>query len=368
MRILIKQLIAAVLVHSGLLAALDLLARRFGAGKFGTVLMYHRVLKDPFDESHGTEAGISISTSSFEKHIAYLAGNYTVMSARDYIQRLRRNEPLPKKSVVITFDDGWLDNYTYAYPILKEYKVPATIFVCTDLAGTDRKFWFHEIGHAILTKKLSPAQLNQALSTVAANSPQETDRRYTISDTLSGSSLLGAFLTLVKSLKAEQIDLLVRELQAANGVAVVDSREIRSLMNWEEIISMAPELIEIGSHGKSHLLLTAISKEDVADELAESKQEIEAKTGRTVVSFAYPNGSYDDTICRLVGEAGYQGAFVAGYAQKDPVNLFTLPRIGFHEGTTAAGGGKFSRALFKIMLSPAIRALKRRIQRMRTAG
>lgn len=92
------------------------------------IMMYHHVA--------GTRAvrADTVSPQRFEWHMAYLRDNhFHVLSLDTLAQAIRQKKPLPARSVVITFDDGYEDNYTHAFPILKKYRFPATIFVSSDL-------------------------------------------------------------------------------------------------------------------------------------------------------------------------------------------------------------------------------------------
>ncbi len=100
------------------------------------ILMYHRVNDDlPPDE-------LVVSTRRFRAQMQYLAEHYDVIGIEDLVDLYSSNKfPVPskRKKVVITFDDGFLDNFENAYPILKEFRLPATIFLATGLIGTDKK-------------------------------------------------------------------------------------------------------------------------------------------------------------------------------------------------------------------------------------
>lgn len=88
-------------------------------------LLYHQI-------SDNSLSPYSVSPVDFEKQVAYLAQNYKVISLDKLLGYIRAKQKVPNNAVVITIDDGYQDNYTFAYPILKKYSIPATIFVCTE--------------------------------------------------------------------------------------------------------------------------------------------------------------------------------------------------------------------------------------------
>lgn len=97
------------------------------------VLNYHKI--------DYLQHALSLSPEEFDSQMAYLANNgYHTISPDQLMAHLNYGKRLPDKPVVITFDDGYLDNYTHAYPILKKYGFTATIFVVTGLIGTDERF------------------------------------------------------------------------------------------------------------------------------------------------------------------------------------------------------------------------------------
>jgi hypothetical protein len=112
-----------------------LIEGRMRKGYRTIIMMYHRVC--PLEDWLFTTCyGFSVTPNSFEKQVEYLTRNYDVISLSQLLEILQRGDIPPAKSVCFTFDDGYEDNYTYAYPILKRYGVPATFFLITDLMGT----------------------------------------------------------------------------------------------------------------------------------------------------------------------------------------------------------------------------------------
>lgn len=99
------------------------------------VLMYHRVLADE-EVSPDIKPGMYVTRETFERHLAYLAAHHDVVGLDDLHEWMHGRRQYRRIPCVITFDDGWLDNYTKAFPLLKKYRLPATIFLITDQIGT----------------------------------------------------------------------------------------------------------------------------------------------------------------------------------------------------------------------------------------
>lgn len=101
------------------------------------VLMYHKVNSNPLTGG----LGIRVAPVRFERQMRYLANNgYHTVSLTDLVAFLEKNEVLPSRPVVITFDDGYLDNYQHAFPVLKKYGFTATIFVVVNYVGKTNDF------------------------------------------------------------------------------------------------------------------------------------------------------------------------------------------------------------------------------------
>lgn len=347
----LRQSLAALLYYSGLLALLDKLTAD-ADGKKPLVLMYHRVLPDAGSLLEYTQAGITVSTASFEAQISYLKKNYDVLSAKDFLRELRGEIRSTRNRVLITFDDGWYDNFVHAYPILKRYGVSATILVCTEMIGTSRKFWFHEIGYHLLRQKWSQAELDEVTTGI---DPQLSIH---VDENRAGFGLLDDVLGQVKSWTPEQIERLIRQFRAYGDPDLHEWDYTKVILDWSEIEAMDPAVIEIGSHGKSHRLLTQISEADLQTELKESKEILEQKLRRKIEMFAYPNGNYNSLVKSKTAESGYKCAFAVrpDHVPGSGIDVYAIPRLGLHEGATSGLNRKFSKAIFALLLSRAGRA------------
>src|SRR5687767_8778782 len=135
---LAKVVISDALFYSGALAAY----RRRAMRAAGVVLLYHRVVDDPPELLDYSASGISIGVRAFDAQMAYLRAHYRLTSLQSLVDRVSNGAPLDDGVCAVTFDDGWRDNYTHAFPILKKYGVPCTIFLTTNFI--DGKEWFWE--------------------------------------------------------------------------------------------------------------------------------------------------------------------------------------------------------------------------------
>lgn len=114
------------------------------------VIMYHKI-----DDNSATSA-LSVSPQSFERQMNFLKKHkYNVVPVMEIVRMLRNRSHIPSKTIAITFDDGYENNYTYAYPVLKKLDLPATIFVVTDWVGRDGYMTWDQLREMIQNSKIT---------------------------------------------------------------------------------------------------------------------------------------------------------------------------------------------------------------------
>jgi peptidoglycan/xylan/chitin deacetylase (PgdA/CDA1 family) len=349
---LIKYTVAVFLYYSGLLAFLDRLQPRRALHPDMRILMYHRVLPISDRQYRYTQPGLACTPEIFGRQMQFLSERYNLISAAALVELLRNNQPIPPGTVIVTFDDGWRDNYVHAFPILQQYRVPATIFLATDFIETDRLFWFLKAGLLLSEGDLSVEKIDRVFSTMADAHPQH------VNELSAGLHLLGteswnqdAFMEWLKQFEPDLIEEIINSLAEAAGIAWADWSAESWILSWNEIREMDRDIVEFGSHGCSHGILTRLRQDQVKRELAESKRKLEQELGHEITVFAYPNGDYNASVERMVKEAGYHGAIIVGSGDpQSNVDLFALPRSGAHDGMSIGPLGGFSKALFAFEL------------------
>ncbi len=290
------------------------------------IFMYHRVLPQGVVRGGDipVQPGMYVSSESLRLHLSYLKTHFTLISFDELIRRLQAGENV-SHCAVITFDDGWLDNYLYAFPILQEFNVPATIFLTSGFIGTSRWFWPEEIAWAALSvyrKRVDLSLLPDALSHMLK---EECSRK----QNADGST--DRIIAEMKSWPPPQ-RLYVTE-KCANLRIKTSGESKRVLMNWDEVREMAESgLISFGSHTVSHALLDQLQPENVQQELIASIAKIHKETGVRTKLFAYPNGNYTLLVLSILSETGITAAVTT---KRDLVHgdspLLELPRIAVHE-------------------------------------
>ncbi len=238
------------------------------------VLMYHRIIDSDY---HFWK--LNVSPKIFEQHIKYISKNYDVLKLGDEWQdKVKENQ----KYVVITFDDGYVDNYRFALPILEKYHVPATIFVSTDLIDTDEMYWWDELEKIFIVDKYIGEFMLDGVS-------------YKITDSKCGENVCIAIRNRIKNMAPSKRRECMRELRLALGLRELGTSTLRC-MNTQELSRMAASpYVTIGGHTKSHLSMgSAHPKELLRSEIEESLSILAKKIGKKIDVFAYPFGGAED--------------------------------------------------------------------------
>ena len=347
LRKIVKQVSASLVFYSGFLNLYLHLRSKLSPRPDFTILMYHQVLDAEHSGEDHLPSGMVTLENTFDKQMGYLKQHCSVISLDELAGCLRDHKSLPARSVVITFDDGWRDNYVFAFPILERYDLPATVFLPTDYIGTSKMFWFQVVNVVLQAGALTSQKMSEILNRLEQISPDEKE---TIIRSFSSALVL---IEQLKKIKPEIQEEIIKEMAEDSDMSVSAMSKGRSMLNWEEIKKMGENGISFGSHAHSHRILTHLDSEEINKELTESKTAIEEKTKKPASHFAYPNGDYNSPIKELVKETGYLCACTVERTgdRRDEIDLFALPRMGIHEGMSIGITGRFSKALFACHLA-----------------
>lgn len=326
----LRVLVAYVLYYSGFLTLLAKIKLKEKA----IVLMYHRVLDKQEISQSSSQDGILVCIETFESQMRFLKKNFNVISIDELKDHITQKKTFTPGSCLVTFDDGWKDNFINAYPILKKYKIPAAIFLTTEYIGTGKRFWQERLNHMLKIlhyRCKSDIKLNKK----TLNKYRESElRKIIISDGRDLEEKISSFVAKQKQYKEDIIEELIDALTSFLEKEGYKITQVNDFMSWDEIRIMSNGGVDFGSHGKSHRILTQ-NQSIAPEEILESKEIIEKKLEKEINSFSYPNGSYTQEIVKLVKKSGYcitfgtKSGFVT--SKDDP---FTLKRINIHEDMT----------------------------------
>jgi len=253
------------------------------------VLTYHRVN----DERDAFFGGTPVAV--FARQMEHVARHYDVVSLEEAVEAIRTGS-VAGRMAVVTFDDGYRDNYSHAFPVLRTLGIPATIFLATDAIGTGRAIWHDRVFSAFRETVCT------TLDDFGYGSTMFPLRN--VAEKLRAQSRVLDWLRAQDEwTRLELIDRLVKRLEVA------DRREVPGLMlAWDEVREMHARGIAFGSHSVTHPILSRVRPERLREEIVDSKRCIEQKLGVKIQTFAYPNGrpsDFGEGTKRCLREAGY---------------------------------------------------------------
>jgi peptidoglycan/xylan/chitin deacetylase (PgdA/CDA1 family) len=282
------------------------------------VVNYHRLHASA---SHGPtrfdDGVFDTDVATFRRQMQWLKAA-TVVLDEDELLRLGQGGELPRGTLysAVTFDDGYIDCFSLAKPVLDELGIRGMFFIPFNMLETRRLGWWDVAAYL--------------LKSTMHRSIQVDGQTYDLQGDFAGS--LRRILNVFKLEPAERTEALLARLSDACGVAQ-PAGELQSaeLMSWEQVRAMRAAGHGIGSHTISHRVLATLSPEAQADEIKDSKRNLEAILSREVSSFAYPVGGpqhINEHSVRLAREAGYQQAFtfLTGLASLPLADRFRTPR------------------------------------------
>lgn len=272
------------------------------------ILMYHRVI-----DQHLLPG---VPPSSFEKQLRHLKNNFRIVPMHVLAEELRTGHVEPY-SVAITFDDGHSDFYSNAWPILKEYNLPAALYVTTGFIDQTCWLW-PDLLKYILMKTTAKSVIDENLGNLNLDQ----------SSLLHSWSKLGDYcLTLQSNERWSFIHQLANKLDIE--VTPFASSPFNSV-TWDQLREMTREGLEVGSHTVSHPILSSLDKQKLISELSISKQRIREELGVDPAGICYPNGMPQDTskLVELEASKIYKYGLVAYPAKPIKSHLFHIGRHG----------------------------------------
>jgi peptidoglycan/xylan/chitin deacetylase (PgdA/CDA1 family) len=289
-----KSMCAGGLYYTGMLAAWQL-ARRVAGEPRVHVLGFHRVVPDFVAATRTALPPLCVSRETFEAQLSYVARHMDVLDLETAALALRGAHRLSRNACVITFDDGYRDVYTQAFPILRRLGLPAAVFISTGYVSTPKLFPHDRVYSTLLH---ASDQEPRPASPRAERWAELARRR--------GPHF--AVETAARTLPARHLLDVAEELEAAYGAGDPPDDDGHCL-SWEQCQEMAQHGIEFGSHSVSHTPLAHEPPGQMLRELRDSFEEIEQRLPRRVRFVAYPNGVYSDEVMDTCRDLGVSAAF-----------------------------------------------------------
>ena len=285
------------------------------------ILAYHRVI----DPAHAFDPeNVSANLENFDWQMGYVKANYDVITLAELVAAKGNPAALPKRPAIITFDDGFADNYFNAFPILQRHKLSALFSVITSMIDQQEMFWFDRA--ACLANRLGEGSLLHAgqfsRTIINAQRPSVT------------KELLQHLKDLPDASRMAQMEEIDEQLQDCMPGMLELAPHYP--LNWQQICIMSEAGMEIGSHSHSHPILSQLEDTAAVEaELITSRAIIEAKTSKDCIVIAYPEGldyAIDARVIAACESAGYSvGLTSMRGVNKLPITKpYQLERIQIH--------------------------------------
>lgn len=277
------------------------------------ILMYHRFASPGGRNPH------RLNADEFAWQLDTICRDFKVITLAECMDYFNRHGAWPKKSVVLTIDDGYRDMYDWAYPELLKRKLAATFFVTTRFIDGDIWLWPDRLEYAI----------NNTTHKFISVSNGETPRNFSLKGSQQRALTWKAFSDYCISISNPKKEDFIREVEAMLKVVLPPAPPPEySASTWDELSEMQQNGIEIGAHTMNHPILSQIEFLFLDGEIAGSKIVIEERLDTKIQSFCYPNGMPDDinaAVVSAVKKAGFNGAVIASNSLS--FDAYRLPRM-----------------------------------------
>lgn len=287
------------------------------------ILAYHRIMPVPDPQQYEFDMElVSTTPEEFREQMTLVRERYRPMRLSDVAAAINAGHPLPPDAVVITFDDGYDDNYRIAYPILKELGVPATFFISTGHIDSGRPYAYDWLVHMILLTDAPRLELPE-LGMDVPMPPTRDERR----------ALAGQVLDNMKEISALAQAAMIRRLEEQWQMPSEHARPADCRpMNWDQVREMRAAGLEIGSHGVNHWMLSKLPREELEREVFDSRNALVRELGPMPLLMSYPVGSnraFDRQVIEVTRDAGFDLAcsYISGTNPRPADNRYSLYRI-----------------------------------------
>ena len=313
-RSFIKYLIYNIFYSFLLLLSVDKILRHFAKHK-RLIITYHGVSLRNQNRINGRH----LLSDQFEKHLIYLKKNFDVVSLETICEMKRKNITAGRRTLALTFDDGFLNNLQVALPLLERYQLPATFFCCS--INLEDETYIHpsdflDLIHAAVSDTVQ-VKINEKIFVKHEHNlicPEDGMTAYQFINSLSYHDWKMTLLNLSMSYPRERITRGVDE-------------EVYKLFNTEHLRRIASSPIaSVGSHCHSHVNIKMLSRNEMKEQFDNSEMLLEKYSGRPVNALAYPYGYYNKEAMELAIGQGYKYLFAAGDVEEEfKENIF--PRM-----------------------------------------
>lgn len=276
------------------------------------ILIYKRFSESP--------EPFRISEDQFEEHLIYLAKHNNVISLDQMIEAKNRGEELPPNPTVITIDNGYSEIYDFAFPMLRKFRMPATLYVVTDFL--DGKIW-------IWSDLIRYLLCESDAGFFSYEHPNGEKIEAELDDDWQKLEVARFVNGILKKLPDREKDFRIAEIAESLEVEIPKKPTRKfSPITWEQAREMDKNGVRIESQTVTYPILTNIDEVRLEFEIVQAKDRLEKILEREVEHFCYPNGLYNEDVEKAVIKAGYKTSVTNEYGfNNGRTNSFSLKRI-----------------------------------------
>ncbi len=307
----LKRTIVHQLQRGLYLSGLAWAYRKMTEQRGALIIMYHSVV----DEKNAAyiDRSYSVTVEQFDVQLQYLKSHANVISLSEMVECVYGGGRLPERAVVLTFDDGYLNNLTHAAPLLEKYDLPAMIYLCTGYVDRQQSQWDDVLYSMLQFRSVQQLQW------------RGTD--YDLSDAKTLSSafgmVAGALITATMSERDQILDDIKAQLQP-------ECEFPQLTMSWDDVRSLASQYpqIELGLHTADHLDMTRLTPAQLEAEVTKSQETFSRELGREAEHYSYPYGRHTENVAEQLRGMGFKSAVITQPTAlvTAKTNPFMMPR------------------------------------------
>lgn len=316
----IKSLVLKIIYYSGTFRIVDAVHYLL-AGPAVRFLFGHNVVESSHPYYDVLMRLGFLDRAEFERKILFIKRHCIVLSLEEALQAVQGGS-IPRRAVVLTFDDGYKDNYHHILPILEKYRVPATFFLSSALMDEMVEFWFNRLIDCVCQSRCEQTRLTNRNIWPLRNADEK-------------AAAIEAAARILQVLQPSDRDAVLNDIE--ERLCPFRTRTHLPMLSWEEVRSMAQSpLITLGAHTYSHVVLSSVSFEEACQEITRGREVLAERTGLPIRHFAYPCGrteDYHDQIMDYLRRSGFASACDTAPGRVNALtDLMTINRVGFeHE-------------------------------------
>jgi peptidoglycan/xylan/chitin deacetylase (PgdA/CDA1 family) len=338
-RRVVKGAGALALHYSGARGLLSAVQRRAVGGSRVLIISYHRVVADFAQEQERSLYSLNVEQQTFRLHLEALQESHDIVPLEDALAVLNGSRNSARDVAVITFDDGYRDVYTHAFPVLRDMRLPGVVYVPSAFVGTERR-----LGHDRLYAALCRMR-DRGIGAVAVGVGGKGER-WLLNAMDGGAAPTVALERLIARYPTPGLLELADQLEDRLGLAHHKAPDGELPMTWEMLREMDAEGVITGAHTADHTVLTNQRLDDARREIAQCRAVLEKGVKKPVRHFAYCNGYYSAGVAQALKAEG----FVSAVTTEDMPNVpgtdpYALKRKVLWEASSAGILGGYSKPL-----------------------